>query len=308
MVLPDFNRLKVFYYVYLNKSAASAARGLYISQSAVSQSLGKLETELKSQLFTRLHRKLAPTAAAKGLFEIIEPFVSGLEAGIRRLEGKKAGEGGSLRIGAPVEFGSRYLIKLISEFRKKHPGVFFEVALGHPTALLPGLAEGELDFVFADIFAEKGGFQKGLSLFTITPVMREKLVLAVSREYHRKHFKGSDTLSCLLKCDFLDYQKSSPALNNWFRHHFGKPFSGLKTVLIVESVQAIIHGIRNGAGLGVIPEYLVKREIRGGAIKVIGTGKSELVNRISLVRLQGKTAAPAEAAFLEFSRTAPIDA
>ncbi len=63
-MLTDFNRLKVFYTIYRHKSAAAAARELYISQSAVSQSLGKLERELKNQLFVRQHKKLVPTAAA----------------------------------------------------------------------------------------------------------------------------------------------------------------------------------------------------------------------------------------------------
>ena len=296
-MLTDFNRLKVFYTIYRHKSAAAAARELYISQSAVSQSLGKLERELKTQLFVRLHKKLVPTAAAGSLYEIIEPFVRNLEGGLAWLEAEKSGPRGVLRIGAPVEFGSRNLVELVAAFRRKHPAVFFEVSLGHPDVLLPGLASGELDFVFADIFPGKGG--KNLPPFTVSSVLTEKLVLACSDGYYSARLRGAMAPADLAGCEFLDYSHGRPALLNWFRHHYDKSFPGLKVVLTVESVQAILNAIKGGLGLGIVPEYLVEKELKAGSIKAVRTGRPELINRISLVRLKGKAASPAEKAFLE---------
>ncbi len=45
---PDFNRLKVFFHIHRNRSVAAAARELHVTQSAVSQHLRKLETEIKT--------------------------------------------------------------------------------------------------------------------------------------------------------------------------------------------------------------------------------------------------------------------
>lgn len=296
-MLTDFNRLKVFYTIYRHKSAAAAARELYISQSAVSQSLGKLERELKTQLFVRLHKKLVPTAAAGRLYEIIEPFVRDLEGGLAWLEAEKSGPSGLLRIGAPVEFGSRNLVELVAAFRRKHPAVFFEISLGHPDLLLPRLAAGELDFVFADIFPGRGG--RNLPPFTVSSVITEKLVLACSAGYYSARLRKAVTPAALAGCDFLDYSHGQPALLNWFRHHYDKSFPGLKVVLTVESVQAILNAIKGGLGLGIVPEYLLEKELKAGSVKAVRTGRPELINRISLVRLKGKAAAPAEKAFLE---------
>ncbi|OIN99551.1 MAG: LysR family transcriptional regulator [Elusimicrobia bacterium CG_4_10_14_0_2_um_filter_56_8] len=296
-MLTDFNRLKVFYTIYRHKSAAAAAREMYISQSAVSQSLGKLERELKTQLFVRLHKKLVPTSAAGRLYEIIEPFVRNLEGGLAWLEAEKSGPRGVLRIGAPVEFGSRNLVELVAAFRKKHPAVFFEVALGHPDMLLPRLAAGELDFIFADIFPGRGA--RNLPPFTVSPVLKEKLVLACSAGYYSARLGGKLTPAALAGCEFLDYSQGQTALLNWFRHHYDKSFPGLKAVLTVESVQAILNAIKGGLGLGIVPEYLVEAELKAGSVKAVRTGRPELLNRISLVRLKGKAAAPAEKAFLE---------
>lgn len=295
-MLTDFNRLKVFYTIYRHKSAAAAAKELYISQSAVSQSLGKLEQELKTQLFVRMHKQLTPTAAAGRLYEILEPFVKNLEVGLAWLEAEKTGPRGMLRIGAPVEFGSRTLMEHIAALRRRHPAVFFEVSLGHPDALLPKLAGGELDIVFTDIFPDNRN--KILSLFTVSPVITEKLVLACSSGYYSARLRSGISPATLARCEFLDYFRG-PALDNWFRYHYGKSYSGLKVVLTVESVQAILKAIKCGLGLGIIPEYLMEKELKAGSIKAVRTGRQELTNSISLVTLKGKKISPAEKAFLE---------
>jgi len=76
---PDFNRLRVFYFIYRQKSVAGAAKRLHVTQSAVSQHLQKLERELKVQLFIRLHKRLVPTAAADQLYRTLQPFVDDLD-------------------------------------------------------------------------------------------------------------------------------------------------------------------------------------------------------------------------------------
>ncbi len=103
-MLPDFNRLKVFYYIYLEKSSTAAARRLHITQSRVSQHLQKLEFELNSALFTRSRRQLILTAAGQKLFHIIKPFIGVLEIGVKNIDKSEEIPSGYLRIGFPVEF------------------------------------------------------------------------------------------------------------------------------------------------------------------------------------------------------------
>ena len=58
-MLPDFNRLKVFYHIYRTGSVVAAADELCLTQSGVSQHLQKLENEIGMPLFTRLHKNLS---------------------------------------------------------------------------------------------------------------------------------------------------------------------------------------------------------------------------------------------------------
>ena len=68
----------------------------------------KLEAEIDTPLFTRLHKKLVPTLAGTRLFAIVEPFVKELEVGIPAIKRAREEPHGLLRIGAPVEFGKQY--------------------------------------------------------------------------------------------------------------------------------------------------------------------------------------------------------
>ena len=75
---PDLNRLKVFHQVYVYQCIIKAAETLHISQPAVSQQIKKLEAEINVPLFTRLHKRIVPTAAAHKLFKTVNPFLDQL--------------------------------------------------------------------------------------------------------------------------------------------------------------------------------------------------------------------------------------
>ena len=120
----------------------AAAKGLNITRSAVSQHLKKLEDEIKTQLFTRLHKRLVPTVAADRLFAIMDPFYKELQSGLQVIKRAKIRPSGLLRIGAPVEFGKAYFPGIFASFRLLYPEVTFFLKLGDPEVLLAGLIEG----------------------------------------------------------------------------------------------------------------------------------------------------------------------
>ncbi len=107
-MIQNLDRLKVFYHVFSGGSVLSASKKLHVSQSAISQSLQKLESEIQSLLFTRMHKRLVPTAAGKRLFAVVHPFMVALEGCLKHIEQSKDKPFGELRIGAPVEFGKAY--------------------------------------------------------------------------------------------------------------------------------------------------------------------------------------------------------
>jgi DNA-binding transcriptional LysR family regulator len=296
-MLPDFNRLKVFYYIYLKKSSVAAAKELHVTQSAVSQHLQKLESELNAPLFTRLHRRLVPTAAGNRLFRVLKPFMNELEVGIRNIKRAQGTPSGLLRIGAPVEFGKAYMPGIISSFRKKYPDVTFFLKLGDPATLLPNVGGGELDFAYMDIFSDDGRISGELSGYSIEPLLEEDVIMACSERYYALNVKKNHSFAHLAAREFIEYKLDASALLSWFKYHFGRSPSKLNVVFTVDNVQAVIAALKNHLGLGVIVSHLVTQELSNGAIIPVGIHSKKVVNKISLLQLKNKIPNQTEKAF-----------
>jgi DNA-binding transcriptional LysR family regulator len=297
---PDFNRLRVFYFVYQNSSVAGAAKALHVTQSAVSQHLQKLEAEIHTKLFTRLPKRLVPTPAAEKLFGILQPFVDNLTTGLREINDARRHPSGVLRIGAPAEFGENTLPGIIAGFQRRFPKVRFQLELGHPTLLLPMVREGAIDFAFADIFADDRYASNQMAPFAIQHVVEESLVLVASGRYCAENRLERPSLGRLKNQRYIAYRDNAPAIRSWFKHHFKKSALPLSVVLTVESVRAVVQAARQGMGLGIVPSHVIKEELDSGELVQILTGRKELINRIALVQLQDKVPAAAEKEFVAF--------
>lgn len=298
----DLNRLRVFAFVRYYGGVGAAAKHLHVTQSAVSQSLKKLELELGTLLFTRLHKELVPTREGEALFALVWPFLERLEGGVTELLRGQEGPWGKLRVGAPVEFGQGTLPAIFAAFRAAHPEVFFTLELGHPTVLLPALREGRLDFCFADIFAHKWELADALSVFAIESVFAEELILVGAREFCEAHGLGKVTLEALERVSFVAYNAHAPSVRSWCLHHLGAVPSRISLALLVESVRAVLEAIKHGMGLAIVPAHLVAEELREGSLCALRTDKAPMRNEISIVQLQDKVPSLTEKTFLSFCK------
>ena len=272
---------------------------MHITPSAVSQQIKKLEMEIGTLLFTRLHKRLVPTPAGKRLYRLTAHLIDSLQDGMEVFNEGRNEPSGILKMGSPVEFGSIYLPHVISTYRNRYPKVSFDLELGRPSDLVPKVESGDLDFAFVDTFPTKGQYHGDFGNFSITPVIEEEVVLACSKTYNKNVLANNHTYENLIDQSFISQQRNARALNNWFRHHFGKTAGKLNTVLTVANHQAVVSSVRHHAGLGIIVSHLVWKEIRSGNIVVINQSAKQAVNRISTVQLLDKVATPTEKSFLD---------
>ena len=96
----NYELYKVFYYVAKTLSFSDASKRLFISQSAVSQSIKALEKKLNQHLFIRSTKRVKLTPEGEVLFKHIEPAVNLIMRGENQILDANALNGGQLRIGA----------------------------------------------------------------------------------------------------------------------------------------------------------------------------------------------------------------
>jgi DNA-binding transcriptional LysR family regulator len=294
LTIPNFERLKIFHIVYLNKSIQKAADVLNVTRSAISQSLKALEEEVGVTLFIRNSKNFQATSQAEELFKAINPFVNELQATLQSLESGKKIPQGHLRIGAPMDFGSGHLTKIIGKFRQKFPEITFELSLAVPIKQLEMLCRGGLDLAFidnGDIHAEKYPV-------TIQSIQKEEFVLAASEKtYKTWGLKDSSYLN-ISRIPVVDYVAHGPVIRMWFKHHFGKVPANLNLIYSAESVRAVLTAIASDIGVGVVPQHMLTGEFSD--LKVVSTSKKPFVNEIMLARQQDKPPTAKEKEFIKF--------
>lgn len=299
-MLQSFDRLRVFYYVYSCRSVVGASEILHVTQSAVSQSLQKLEDELRFPLFTRMHKKIIPTSAAEKLFKTVEVFMTDLDVCLKELEQARDYPYGELRIGAPPEFGKAYLSKVISDFRNEYQEVTFALKFGGPEDLLPLLKEGEIDYILLDEFITNVSFIGGPGLFHFEPVAGEEVIMVCSKEYFEETMGGHMSLDVLSRQSFICYKEDMQITRQWFKHHYGGKYPKIQRTLTVDNHEAIVSAVLYHQGLGVVSSHQVKKHLRRGRMVKITSDKKEIVNNISLVQLMDKVPTLTEKVFSRF--------
>lgn len=123
----NFELYKVFYYVAKYLSFSLAANELYISQSAVSQSIKLLEEKLKTKLFVRSTKQVHLSPAGVLLFTHVEQAFHFLKLGERNMNELHSLEQGELKIGASDTICKYYLLPYFKQFNHLYPKIKIKV-------------------------------------------------------------------------------------------------------------------------------------------------------------------------------------
>ncbi|KAK0330121.1 hypothetical protein LTR94_034095, partial [Friedmanniomyces endolithicus] len=121
---PDrFGDLAVFAAIAADRSFTRAARRLGVTQSALSQTMERLEGQLGFSLLSRTTRSVAPTAAGERLLATLAPALAGLDDEIEILSQTRGAAIGTVRITTGKHAADTVLWPLLPAFMRRHPGI-----------------------------------------------------------------------------------------------------------------------------------------------------------------------------------------
>ena len=142
---------RVFYETARFQSFSTAAQHLYISQSAISQCIQQLETDLKVQLFIRTKRGISLTNEGQMLYTQVENAINSIEQGESQLEKLRHLESGELRIAAGDTITTHFLLKYLEEFHATYPDIKIEMANSYSSQMLALVKERKTDLAFVNM-------------------------------------------------------------------------------------------------------------------------------------------------------------
>ncbi|MEG0687543.1 MAG: LysR family transcriptional regulator, partial [Hungatella sp.] len=143
----NYELYKVFYHVAITLSFSEASKQLFISQSAVSQSIKILEKKLNQVLFIRSTKRVQLTPEGEILFKHIEPAMNLIKQGENQLLEAHTLHGGQLRIGASDTICRYYLVPYLNQFHKRYPHVHIKVTNQTSIECARLLEHGQVDFI-----------------------------------------------------------------------------------------------------------------------------------------------------------------
>lgn len=144
-MIGNLDLYRIFNVVSKSSSFSQAAQELYMTQSAVSQAIMKLERELDQQLFYRTSKGAVLTNEGKLLYEHIHSAIGMIQVGEEKLSALKTLETGHLRIGVGDTISRYYLLPYLEAFHDQYPGIKLTILNGTTTEIVRFIRSGQVD-------------------------------------------------------------------------------------------------------------------------------------------------------------------
>ena len=248
----NYELYKVFYYVATSLSFSEASKQLFISQSAVSQSIKTLEKKLGQPLFIRSTKKVLLTPEGELLLQHVKPALQLLDEGESLLSGDNLLKG-QLRIAASDTICRYFLVPYLKQFHKKFPNVPIKVTNATSVSCVDLLEQGKVDLIvtnFPNAHLNHSYIQKTVCNFTDVFIANPAYFNLKQQEIPFEELKQYPIL-------MLDRKSTtSEFLHNLFLQH------QLELIPQIElsSNDLLIDLARIGLGIAFIPDYCLSRE------------------------------------------------
>ncbi len=251
----NYELYKVFYYVASSLSFSEASKKLFISQSAVSQSIKTLERKLEQLLFIRSTKKVQLTPAGTVLLKHIEPAMNLIQRGENQLLDANTLGLGQLHIGASDTICRYFLVPFIKQFHKKFPNVPIKVTNATSINCVNLLEQGKVDLIVTNhpnSHLNNSYVQKTVSNFTDVFIANPAYFNLKQQEISFEELKQYPIL-------MLDRKSTtSQFLHNIFLQH------QLELIPEVElsSNDLLIDLAKIGLGIAFIPDYCLSKNMK----------------------------------------------
>ncbi len=251
----NFELYKVFYHVAATLSFSEASKQLYISQSAVSQSIKVLEKKLNQTLFIRSTKKVQLTPEGEILLKHIEPAINLIQKGENQLLEANSLNGGQLRIGASDTICRYYLVPYLNEFHKAYPNVHIKVTNQTSIECAHLLENGQVDFIITNY--PNSGL---LSSQSIRVINEFSDVFVANQEYFPLKGQTVD-LQKLQTYPILMLDRKSTT-SEFLHQMFQKEQLDLVPEIELSSNDLLIDLARIGLGIAFVPDFCIPENDR----------------------------------------------
>ena len=295
----DLRQLRHFMALAKSTRFYEAAESVGVTQSALTQSVSKLEKELELRLFMRSKTGTVLTEHGQKLYDHAKVITAQIEAALMELRAQAQQAGAEIRVGIIQSLDDQIVIDAITRFKQIYPRYDIKIIKDWSAALATLLTEGEIDFAFlSDHFMSH----------EMPEIKREILfvdhVRAVIGEKHELYRFDQLTLA-----DLASHQWVAVSTRPDWPQFLARVFAStdiLKTPQLLRTNSMTLSAalIRGGHAIGMLSQKLFRSSDYAGRVKYYAIPEIDHERRFSICRRARMVLRPFHEQFLECLRGA----
>ncbi len=249
---------KVFFYVVQCGSFTKAAEKLYVSQSAITQSVKKLEDELGGKLFIRSKSGVTLTYEGERLYEYIENSIEVLNHAEDIFSQYRDLKNGNIRIACGSTLAHVFLVDKLKKFCEKYPNIKIKVVNDKAYVALKKLTQGECDVVITSL-----NIDTAYTNLTLHEAYKTQECFFTTKRYYEEIMKNEDNLRDIGKYSFV-----LPSTGTHYRNIINTELENenikLNCKYEFSSATSLIDFVKRVGGIGITTKEFIKEELQSG--------------------------------------------
>jgi|TARA_B110000971_G_scaffold194227_1_gene207788 LysR family transcriptional regulator, low CO2-responsive transcriptional regulator len=240
----NFSQLRSFHAVAKTGSITQASKLLSVSQPTITKQLQLLESFYQINLINRHARGISLTELGKKLYEITLNIFELEEEAIQLFSSNLNINKGTLVTGTS---GSYYIIRLVKEFKKLHPGIKLKIISSNSNSILDDIIDYKID---VGVVGKPLSKNTKSTIYSI-PYIKQKIVIIAGRG-HKFYNKKTISIKELNDLDFINRERGSET-RNVFEAALAKSETKINSIMEVERI-TMVQAVKDNMGLGLISE------------------------------------------------------
>lgn len=265
-MISNLDYYKTFFYVATHSSFSGAAKALFVSQSAISQTIKKLEEELGTSLFIRNGQHIALTEAGEMLFSHVKRALNEFQKAELDIKNYESISKNNISIGI-TETSLRYgFFDCLEEFKNRHPMAHLSISGNTTPEMVTFLQDEKIDFaliIMSDSLAQKFNDLNLNKCFQVEDIFiaSSEMKLDFDKEYSLQELLTMPTISI---SEINNFREN---LDTFFQSN-GLLFQPTYTL---ENMSQVLNFTKRNFGIGVVPYAYAKEDIDNGSLKIVKT-------------------------------------
>ena len=260
-------------------SVSKAANLNGITQSAASQRIRELETQLGVEIFDHSRRPLTVTAAGKLYLDYCRDVLrrhDELETALHELTKDSSG---TVRVAAIYSVGLSEVSEIEARFATRLPDAELRISYLRPDKVYEAVMEDEADLGLMS-YVESSRDVVAL------PWREEEMVVAVAPN-HRFAKRKSIPASALDGELFVGFDEDLP-INNQIERYLRDHKVNVEMALHFDNLQMVKEAVAHGAGISIVPKRAMRDELLQRRMIALRLDPAELYRPVRIIHRRGK--------------------